>query len=71
MIMKAIDYVRHRADVNPERLIPASRARRVNNVPAAVGHCVGCANMRYADRAGIRAISSTQRFILSSSIATR
>lgn len=58
----AIDYVRHRADVNPERPVLLGQSPAVIML-AAVGHCVGCANMRYADR-GIRAIISTQRFIL-------
>ncbi len=35
----------HRADVNPERLIPPEPPGG-NNVLAAVGHRVGCANMR-------------------------
>ncbi len=42
-----------------------------NNVLAAVGHCVGCANMRYADRAGIRAIILDSTFLSYSSIANQ
>ncbi|WP_241270470.1 alpha/beta hydrolase, partial [Salmonella enterica] len=67
----AIDYVRHRADVNPERLVLLGQSLGGNNVLAAVGHCVGCANMRYADQAGIRAIILDSTFLSYSSIANQ
>ncbi len=58
----AIDYVRHRADVNPERTVLLGQSTGGNNVLAAVGHCVGCANMRYADQRAYVRLFSTQHF---------
>lgn len=65
----AMNYVRHRADVNPERLVLLGQSLGGNNVLAAVGHCMNCANKQNGDRAGVRAIILDSTFSSYSTIA--
>ncbi len=65
----AMNYVRHRPDVNPERLVLLGQSLGGNNVLAAVGSCMSCANQRHGDRAGVRAIILDSTFLSYSAIA--
>lgn len=67
----AMDYVRHRAGVNPERLVMLGQSLGGNNVLAAVGHCMGCINEQQGDRAGVRAIILDSTFSSYSAIANQ
>lgn len=64
-----MDYVRHRADVDSERLVLLGQSLGGNNVLAAVGNCMDCANQQHGDRAGVRAIILDSTFSSYSAIA--
>lgn len=66
----AMNYVRHRAGVDPERLVLLGQSLGGNNVLAAVGHCMNCANKQSGDRAGVRAIILDSTFLSYSTIAS-
>lgn len=65
----AMDYVRHRADVDSERLVLLGQSLGGNNVLAAVGNCMDCANQQHGDRADVRAIILDSTFSSYSAIA--
>ncbi|EPK4719567.1 alpha/beta hydrolase [Klebsiella oxytoca] len=67
----AIDYVRQRSDVNPQRLVLLGQSLGGNNILAAIGYCMHCVNERSAKRSGIRAVILDSTFASYSSIANQ
>lgn len=67
----AMDYVRHRPDVNTQRLVLLGQSLGGNNVLATVGNCMDCANRRHGDRTGVRAIILDSTFSSYSAIANQ
>ncbi|HCC5833887.1 alpha/beta hydrolase [Citrobacter farmeri] len=65
----AMDYVRHRPDVNTERLVLLGQSLGGNNVLAAVGNCMDCVHQRHGNRTGVRAIILDSTFSSYSAIA--
>ncbi len=67
----AMDYVRHRPDVNTQRLVLLGQSLGGNNVLATAGNCMDCANQRHGDRTGVRAIILDSTFSSYSAIANQ
>ena len=67
----AIDYVRRRSDVNPQRLVLLGQSLGGNNILAAIGSCMDCVNERSANRSGIRAVILDSTFSSYSAIANK
>lgn len=67
----AIDYVRRRSDVNPQRLVLLGQSLGGNNILAAIGSCIDCVNERSANRSGIRAVILDSTFSSYSAIANK